>query len=106
VSAAIRNESACDVASMKVKLMRFITLRDARGHTREWSDTVAEAKYEGVPKKSEALRYLPLPLVSGSGEALARGVRRAVAFFIYPPPHARTHARRAQHAGFHHCAAR
>jgi hypothetical protein len=70
IAATISNESACDVAHMVVKLMRFITLKDAHGHTKTVVDTVAQAKYEGVLRKSSAARSLPLPLKGPGGDFL------------------------------------
>jgi hypothetical protein len=71
ISATINNESACDVAHMVVKLMRFITLKDSSGHSKTITDTVAQATYEGVPKKSSAARSLPLPMKGPGGNFLS-----------------------------------
>lgn len=67
ISAAIKNDSACNVSNMLVKLMRVITLVDDHGHHKYISDELARATYEGVAAKTASGRYLPLPLKSSAG---------------------------------------
>lgn len=75
IAARIKNDSACDVAHMKVKLMRFITLSDGKGHTHRYTDCLAESKYDGVVKKSEAGRHLPLPLKMSGGQGFLSSIK-------------------------------
>lgn len=75
ISATINNESACDVANMLVKLMRFITLVDSHGHRKTMSDCLATASYEGVKAKSSAARHLPLPLRGPGGKNFLSSIK-------------------------------
>ena len=70
VRARIRNDSKENVKAMKVKLVRFISLRDNAGQSHEISDVVARATYPGVEKLSAAERDLPLPLRNDNGALL------------------------------------
>lgn len=71
IACKIDNDSSCDVRTMAVKLMRFITLTDGKGHRTSTSDCLAVQNYDGVPRKSSAGRQLPLPLSTSAGGFLS-----------------------------------
>ena len=62
IKAQIKNDSEQKIAHMRVKLMRFITVRANNGRSHSLTDTMCEAVYEGVEPKSTATRDMPLPL--------------------------------------------
>ena len=70
IRAGIKNESEQDVKAMRVKLMRFITLRSSSGQVHTQTDTMCHAAYPGVEHHSEAMRDLPLSLVTNAGAIL------------------------------------
>lgn len=65
------------VIAVAVKLMRFVTIRDKLGHSKQFTDTVAMQRYEGVPALSNATRNMPLPLVTSKGTSRAYHVSPA-----------------------------
>lgn len=67
IKASIKNDAEQNISAMKVKLMRFITLRSNQGQQHSIVDTVCQATYPGVERMSEATRDLPLPLFSPGG---------------------------------------
>ena len=70
IRAGIKNDSEQNVQHMRVKLMRFITLRSSNGHVHTQTDCMAQNAYPGVELHSEATRDLPLALVTNQGNIL------------------------------------